>query len=1271
MASDPLEGTQSSYRNPPAGKASELGPISPLTESRARSFTIDSLNISLIDNRRETAANDEQLPKNMESATWVFSDILQSISIRDKDDVALIVSKSNQLVALMQENPSLKYEIVTENVVSRIQFMLYHHAWPLRCAAYRILRHSTADQETLQYLVRLKLLIYIIVTFSTPTPLLEKEEALKMVRHFIDIPDGANFLSIGVVKALVALVEHENEESQELTDDHHSELHVPASLTRLCIETICELAAIKPDIVFHGGGLRLLIYLIINASSDVATACTIAVLTLLDRPDARLFLRNGFDLDSLISVYSYFEDSDEGKTPNTKKYYNRALKISFLLSLFLKTWTGIICFSHNKFNALKVLLSNLKKKNNKLRSMILDLLLDVLRIKSLPWLENSSVGEAMGKVLRQITNSTTHQMHYNYSAIDPQSFEFSILSHYQGLISKVLLNCELMPLLFDVINENRDEDTTMKATFFLTNIINLSVNLLPRDFYITHIDQAFVRPLTLNSISKIEVATRLQENKGTRAKKREIKELVSDITIESRRYVDDAVFKTMIANSKILAVKEFDEWNWNVISQLFQGPLRNPKRFLEVQEKYPKFLKTILSFYRPFKYRFSNLPLHASSKFPKIKNSKKIIIIGCQIFQALLSFDEGTRFLAGNKIMPQIAESFAQVDPYSGIQSQDPILSRRRLENTLSIGYVKFVGVFSSSRNGIKILEQWQLIQITSDIIEGSAWSEENNHLIFNLFNNLDFTLNNPFNNLLAKALSLSNWKVKVFVLENCLSSLLNNEGNESFCIKNLVSRLYDETDAVAQMSVDMLYDYYIVNNKIDKIDLLISFKPSIQILSRWASGRELLLNFCRTSEGFRFLHKNGFIESRFNDSIKKLQGFDYLNSIETSLRVVFYPYFDLNPKETGNRSTNLHYFFHYLLATEEGFNFFNSRRSFIDDAIKNIRRICQRLNLIENIVMDFGDDELDPPISFGEEASHNSDFTKDLSEIKPGSHVGDLRGDVNSFHDTQTAGDVAVASPRPERKLSNDTLRFQTSEQEDEFYSRKLKQYLWLIGEIASANYGMQLLDPVYSSNLRSDHIVEIVHQLFLNSANWQLRGLAFYQLGKIAYTLEGIEILDDLQWVSVECINGYQSLSLAYPKAMQDDDFFNVEILNPYKDASYYTLFGHDEAISVNGQIDLEDEIVIESYEELEAKVLALINYLSSVLSRIERKAKKELNRIKTEKPQVFGNTNLFLKTIRLIDKGKFSYRTRIFVFCLFNTTKIMETLTKKDRKNSNIKR
>lgn len=1252
---------------------SSFDPALPSPDGRSRSYTLDSFNISSIESSKPHRVFEARVQSlfdhNVETATWIFSDILQSFSVRD-NDIHLVITKSNQLVRLLQENPALKHDIVIEHVINRIHFMFYHPTPQLRCAAYRILRHTCVSQESLLYLVRLKILISVIVTLSTPSPLLEKEEALKLIREFLSLPSGANYISVGVIKALVALVEHENEEQNNNPQGADSSAHVPPAFTRMCIETICEMAVLKPEIVFHGGGLRLMMYLIINGSSDIASTCLIVILTLLDRPDARLYLRNGIDLDSLISVYSYFEDDDDGKHPNTRKYYNRALKISFLLTLFLKCWTGLICFSHNKFDPLKVLLSNLKKKNNKLRSMILDLLLDILRIKALPWLEDSSIGEIMTKYFNFINPSNSKTPQFEYHSMNPQSFEFTVISHYQGLLLKVLLNCDIVPLIFDIIDHDRENDTTMKATYLLTNIFSLAVKLLPREFFNAHIFNAYRKTMSLTSISRIESATRMQMRRRNDSKKKsEVKNFVKDMTIASRLNMDDNDFKVLISNTKLLTVKEFDDWNWTLISLLFQGPLRNHRRFAELQEKYPKLLKSILSFFRPFKYRFSNVPLHTSSNFPKLKNPKRIILIGCQLIESLLSYEAGFKFLATNKLMPQLAEIFAQVDPFSGIEATDPILSKRRLENTLSIGYIKFVGVLSGTSFGLCILEQWQFFHILNNIIEGSAEDELNNHLIFNLLNNLNFALRSPLHLLLSKSLNISNWKTKVFALENIVPKLLQSEECETLAIENLVNLLYDENEKVVNMSVDCLHDFYIVRNNLRRVDVLVGFKPSIAILSNSKEGRILLLNFCKTTNGFRFLQENGFIEQCFNESIKDLQGFDYLTAIESSLRIYLTPFIG-ESNEQATYSSDLHHFFKYLLATEDGFNFFNNRRQIIDNIVARIGVISRKLNLIEGEpVLDQEYSEVIPSDS----TLFDNHFIRNEVE----------EGDENPFEDfslplqipaiiTPKFPDLADEDANSEmsgKEQSHFTAATEviTVEIEEEYMFRRLKQYIWLIGEIASSNHGIQFLDPIYSSNMKSTHVVETMFQLFQRSSNWQIRGLAFFQLGKLASTLEGVEMLDDMQWVSHDEPEAQNTITLAYPKSMQDGDIFNIEILNPYEDASYYTLFGVNDqgSIYVNQQLGLEDDLAIESYEKLDDKILSLISHLSSVLSKLERKAMKELNFIKAENPQVFENVSLFLKTIRLVDQGKFKYRIRNFIFGLFNTLKIMENLVRRDRK------
>lgn len=1251
----------SSQSSEPEDTTVGLGVTASTPDFRTRSYTLDSFNISSIEKsrsiRRPPTTDNDDNSGDWETATWVVSEILQAISIRDREDVTLLITKTNQLVNVLRDNPSLKEEIVIGNVMSKINFMLYHSNSLLRCAAYRVLRHCIGGEDSVLYLVRSKMLIFIIVTLSTTTPLREKEEALKLIRELIEIPNGTSYVSVGIVKALVALVEHEYENTLPLADDQEVESHASPTFIRVCIETICELSVSKPDVVFHGGGFRLLIYLLIDGPSDIAATCMMTILTLLDQPDSRLFFRNGFDLDSLVSVFSHFEDDDSGKIPNTKKYHNRSLKVTYLLSTMLKTWTGLISFSRGNFSILKDLITNLKKRNDRLRGVILDLLLDVLHIKTLPWLEGSTLGDVIAKYFSILLGGDSAKklsVNHLYRDLVPGSFEHSVVSHFQGLLAKVLFNCELIPLLIEIIDENKEKEITDKATYLLTNIQKIAINQLPKSFYDDFIHKAYSNRMSFSAMVKIEKATRSQYQQKSGAKKPiEVKKLVKSINIESQMRIDDVTFKAIMAKTKIFVAKEFEAWNWSAISELFQGPLRNPKRFAEIQEKYPKFMKTLMSFYRPFKFRFGNLPINPSKKYPSLKSPKKLIYVGCQILETLLSFEEGYKFLLLNKLVPQIAEIVAQVDPYSGIGAKEPILSRRRLEESLSVGYIRFIGVLSENQNGLHILENWRMFQLLNDIVSASSEDGSNNYFLSALFSQLNFAHTSPLRLLLENAIAVSNFAVKRFIIDEILPKYISQPESEEMAISHLCTLMYDESDDIMKLAVLMLHDFYVVKKNLHKIDLLIGLNPSIEVLIAYSEGRLLLFNFCTTTIGYRYLHKSGFIESCFYENIKKLQGFDYLNMIERSLKSHFFPHFQWNIQMDSVYDHDLHHFFKFLLATEEGFNFFNSRRHFLDEAIMKTHFICRKLNIIDMVPADVGEDSFKNMIP--ENAIDDSPFLaaqeEDFSEIplpyrRTESQLSQNTNDVNVFRSE---------------------LDFGLQDDEEEYLLRKLKQYLWVFGEIASASYGIQILDPLYTRNTKGQHIIVLIHQLFEKSPIWQIRGLAFYQLGKLGTTVEGSEFLDDLQWVSSNPFGKDVELAFAYPKSMDNEDIFGIETLNPYNDLSYYTLFGNEEGMYFDLQISLNEEIVFETYTDLDGRILRLINLLGSVLGRIQRKAIKELKKIKIENPEMFNDTHLFLKVIRLVDKGKFKFRTRVFLFDLFNTSKILEGLQKRDRKAS----
>lgn len=1135
---------------------------------------------------------------NPESPTWLLSDLLGNLSsVKDKDEY-FIVAKGNDLVLLFQQNPGLKYNINLKNFINKIQFMFYYHVSEVRSMGYRIVRHIISNYETLTVLIQSKILIFIIITMSTTRSSLgEKEQALKLIREFLVIDKGADNLSIGVIKSLICLIEESESSSIEESNDSfipatfHSQ-QTPQGFKNICIETICEIALLKPELIFHSGGFKVLINTIMNDSSaEVSANCILIFIKILDFKNSRKFLRNGYDLMSIISVFSSMEEELPDLKVSSKKSTNLKLqKVSFLITILLKNFNGLMALSINKFKVVEDLISNLKKPHVKLRDNIMDILFDVLIIKPLPWLSSSSIGTSM-ETLGKLMNSKKYSFHYT-PELQLGDFERKLTNHYKGLLTLIFIKHHILEYLLIIVEQNLNESNTKKATLLITHIYSIANNLLPPE--LTR-DLLLLPTLSSYSLLEIDKSVRLLNSTPKTDKYIVLKKYLKNISTKARYNVDDAEFKLLINSTKILTVKEFEEWNWNLLLNLIQGPLTNPKRFDEVVEKNPKFFKRIMSFYRPFKFRFCNISKSA-------KNSWKYVTIGCQLLELFLKFDSGIRYLLNNKILPQLTEIVAQINPYSGISAKEPILSLKRLENTVSYGYLKFLGVLSTHPSGLKILEHWQFFSLFQDIIEGSTDSEKNNALIMELLKNVDYTIDSQFRIILAKAMKISNIKIRLYINNHLLTNLIKIQECEYFVIKLLVNNLYESRMEIVHKSIDLLNEYYSSNN-FKHLNLLIDLNPAIHILSRYKSGVNLLLNFLTIPKGFKYLEDFGFIEKEFNKWVN-ISEFSYLQQMETVIQNNFFPYLVSPMIENDFSSIN---FFKYLLSTEEGLQYFSNykQKSYLDKLINDVYIVSQQFD--------------------------NDDGFKDIENQEP-RHVQMLNS---------------------------------------------LKENLWILGSIALGTYGIQLLDPSYNITLNKS-IISIILDLFHTCPVWQIRGLCFFLIGLISTTIEGVEILDESNWISL--FDQYSnSMSIAYPKK-DIFEIFNVKISNPYRDAKYYAIFnGNLTSTGTKGSTsmwDIMDSSDAESPEDdlqppnlatekVNDQVIYLIHQLNSVLGKIERKAIKELIKLKKNTPEVFDNLILFLEIIKTIDKGNFRFHKRRFIFDMFLDTKVLESLSRRDRK------
>ena len=120
--------------------------------------------------------------------------------------------------------------------------------------------------------------------------------------------------------------------------------------------------------------------------------------------------------------------------------------------------------------------------------------------------------------------------------------------------------------------------------------------------------------------------------------------------------MDEIQFRSLVSESQVLNSVNFPKWRWDLINDIIDGPLRNPKRVDEAI-KGSKFLKRLIGFYRPFKYRFSNIR--------NTKPNQRYVRTGCALMRSLLQTSEGVEYLAESKLLAQLAECLAQLDRVS------------------------------------------------------------------------------------------------------------------------------------------------------------------------------------------------------------------------------------------------------------------------------------------------------------------------------------------------------------------------------------------------------------------------------------------------------------------------------------------------------------------------------------------------------------------------------------------------------------------------------
>ncbi|QPG76924.1 hypothetical protein FOA43_004318 [Brettanomyces nanus] len=861
-------------------------------------------------NTEESYSDDSEGNK---SPAWVLTDILHSFGEKDRP-TGYLVRRANELVGLLETHESLRRDLVLQSILHKIQNLLLHSNSSVIACGFRVIWCIIDDYKSLALFTQFNLhyfLIHSLAKDGKPNDI-EREESLKLVRKFVDVEDGVTLLNLDIMKALVAVADN--------SDD---------PLRTSALETICEVSVLAPEITFKANGIKSMLQCVLDGVSSMTGTCILTIIKLLDSPDARRYVMDEKVIQALICPFMDI----------VHVRIERLQALAYVIASLLKSWPGLIAFSQNDFMPLRQLISCLTFDSSPVRVVLIHIFYEIFHIKSLPWIvlrDNTQETATRGSSAVLFIRDAAVKIHQPKSvqATRIPEREAPFINHYTSLLLQICFKCGLWDRLTRIFEDSTDKKFTKKVVFLLSEMSYLQTFLVPKKLH-TPLAPSF----RLNRL--LEKAIRKHHKTGllpSELRQEALEQEKSEIVPSSASKVLDAIdelnddstsglttlitqgsvqlrlqnmssgidIKALVFKTGVLTTKAFAKWDWPLIIQLMRAPLRNRKMFDEVVRT-TKFYKRLLSFYRPFKYRFSMLR--------KTPGNQIYVRAGCEIFKNLLSHKNGVNYLSENKLLPQIAECLAQVDPYSGITAADALFSKGKLENTISSAFFKFVEILSGDLNGIRMMEQWWLFDMLYHITDRASNREDLTKLIIR---NLKYNIPGHCRIILKKVASTGNTSCRLLATR-ILGDLLHEGGvYESYACHALVDQFCDRSLQVSDVAVEALTNYATDSSTVDR---LIACQPSLDHLGN--KSAKLIQAIFSTSSGFDYLQNQlNFVETEMEawvDTKNKV----YVREIEAFIAKRLF-----NFRNTSTLEMPYH-FFGALVKTVEGVRLLESTETF------------------------------------------------------------------------------------------------------------------------------------------------------------------------------------------------------------------------------------------------------------------------------------------------------------------------------------------------------
>ncbi|OAA57250.1 HR1 rho-binding repeat protein [Cordyceps fumosorosea ARSEF 2679] len=842
-------------------------------------------------------ADESDIDEAAESPSFALAELLQALEVEGMVP-EYYVSRANQLVGLFKRHPAIKYDLVWSIFGMRMQMMLLSESREVVAAGYRVTRYAISDLASLRKIRSLNTDFLVVRSLNNYRKAdVEREQALKFVRAFLDVKDGVKEISRAVVRTIAAVAE-QGEDRRSTVPAHDQNID---RLRPICIETLAEILVRDAPLLIASGGLGPLSDALSEGSYKASESLASVFLFLLDSPQRRKYLQPSYGLDALFTAFT----DPLGTNEIILKQSCRAIAIA------MRSWSGIMTLSMYDFRSIRSLIYSMLLPAENLRETVLDLLFSLLRIKPPAWATSFLAGRRLTTYGRVANMKSGDAKERPAPYMEEDGTEQNFVDHYTALILAILIKAGLMHSLLQTAQIEQDPMVKRKISLLLSEVLKLASRLLPptwsaelqllpelfkaaTDF---STEQHFVATGIVYQISSVSKTLYRSAPSETMASMLPSSDSMIDLAALEEQpranttlILDDTAFRQLLIDSGVLNSSNYAKWNWDIIMKIISGPLHTGKR-LEEAVRASKWMKRIMSFYRPFKYKFAEIK--------NTRNTQKYIQAGCALMHALLQSNEGVNILADSKLVRQIAECLAQCDPTSGLTAQYPLFAKDRLTDTLCHGYFAMLGVLTGEPKGIMLLERWKMFNMMYHIVD----LKQRPDLIKLLLTNFDYTLQGHHRVLLAKALTAGTKDIRIYateVLRKCTlrrpvaTNALGDVSDSRWAIQLLSTQLYDPEIDVCAAAVKILEK---ACNRKRYLEYVVECRPALDHLGE--IGAPLLLRFLSTSIGYHYLDGLDYISNEMDDWFLGRND-SYVGVVEASLAKAFL----LDGDEHGQQST-------------------------------------------------------------------------------------------------------------------------------------------------------------------------------------------------------------------------------------------------------------------------------------------------------------------------------------------------------------------------------